>query len=496
MANNGEISNPGLVHIDYVKITNFDRSYSNNIDLFTIAEFNIYEDILSPYITGDILLRDTQSLIEVLPIIGDEFLDISFRIPQRSDQDAIILKNMRVYKISDRSSTGWNNGDVEVYRLHFISQEGIANLNQKVSRSFVDQTVDNVVNTLWKDYVAPSTSNDKKLTVSKTSGKVNFIVPSWSPFAAINWLATNMAVTSKGNADFIFYEATNKAKGPSCYFVSLDELMQQEQSFTLVFNPQNYYFNIDDTSNPKHRDRRLIHNNIEDYRYTEGGDVFHNTMNGQYSQTWIFHDILRKKFVISKPSHQEDFLGAISSIKPKQKFYGDVTSKEAKPLQVVGMPGNVNTFPKKISKTKAINNDISTTGESNTGRKTIDYISKREETKNLETSDMGADVLFARKFKFQQISNYEILIDNIPGTDEIQLAKTINFKKPHITNNEALTKKINSEYDKYLSGKYLVSSLQHRIVYDHNNNIWMYWIAITAFKDFFESPISFEKINA
>ena len=42
------------------------------------SELNLYEDIYSPIVSGDITLTDTVGLIESFPIIGEEILDVSF----------------------------------------------------------------------------------------------------------------------------------------------------------------------------------------------------------------------------------------------------------------------------------------------------------------------------------------------------------------------------------------------------------------------------------
>lgn len=490
MPNSNEFYRPGDFILDYVLISSFDGKHGANIGLGEILELNITENIMTSNITGDIKVRDKRAYIERLPIIGDEYISIKFRVPQRSDKDAILLDNMRIYKITEREVTGVDQGVSETYRLHFISQETLITFNESISRSFSDQTVDNIVKTIWKDYVTPVKGEKKVIDVESTTGKVNFIAPNWTPFKAINWLTENMAVDKSGNADFLFYEATNKSKGSSYHFKSIDSLFKQKPSYTLFFGPQNLSKNGE-------KDRSTSQRNIPEYGYDKSGNVIDNTIKGQYYQYWIFHDILRKKFVVSKLSHEEDFLKPKGSEKIDKKFYADTVKKEAKPLQYIRMPGNINTFPTKVAKSKGINNDISTAAEPNPRRKSVEYISKREETKNLETSDLNAQVAFAREFKLQQINNYKLIIDYIPGTDEIQLGKMIEFMRPHPTDDQSAFLNASGKVEeKYLSGNYLVTRVDHCIYFDGDMNAWRYKIGIDAVKDQFEEKVSYLNVKS
>ena len=494
---NNEFYTPGAFILEEASITNFDNSIKIPLDLNHFSEISIVEDIYTSNIRGYIDIIDKECWIERLPIIGEEYMLLRFRVPNRGKDCSIVLNKLRVYKITDRVASGVRMGKVETYRLHFISQETISSFNQSVSRSFSEQTVDSIVKSVWNDYVTPISEEEagkKKCVIESTSGKVNFIAPNWTPFKVINWLAENMAIDSKGNADFVFYEATDKSKGSSYNFKSLESLMQQDPTYTLMFSPQN----LSIPGREGYRNKSTSQFNVEEIIYDTNSNVLDNTLSGQYYQYWIFHDILRKKFVVSKFSHEEDYLKQHGESKNgKHKFYGNRVKSEAKPLQFMRMPGNVNTFPKKVSKTKAINNDTASTAEAATGRKTVDYISKRESTRNLETSDMNSQVSYAREFKFQQMKNYELFLDNIPGTDEIQLGKMIKLVKPHVTHDpELFSKQIGSEEDRYLSGNYLVTRIEHVLRFDGDQAAWRYRIAINAARDYLNNKVEFKDLKS
>ena len=47
-----------------------------------VVEINIYEDMFSPCLHGNVIIRDTQNLIEKVPLIGDEILTLDISTPQ------------------------------------------------------------------------------------------------------------------------------------------------------------------------------------------------------------------------------------------------------------------------------------------------------------------------------------------------------------------------------------------------------------------------------
>ena len=59
-----------------------------------LSELNLYEDIFSPSLYGNLLLSDSRNLIKELPIIGDEYLVVKFKTPTI---EAPIEKTFRIF---------------------------------------------------------------------------------------------------------------------------------------------------------------------------------------------------------------------------------------------------------------------------------------------------------------------------------------------------------------------------------------------------------------
>ena len=111
------------------------------------SDLNIFEDIFASCLTGNIQITDGVGLMEIVPIIGEETINIHVRTKgitrERenssittgpflgSESEGIINLKFRVYKISDLVKL---NEGLITYTLHFISEEYIINLKSKVQK--------------------------------------------------------------------------------------------------------------------------------------------------------------------------------------------------------------------------------------------------------------------------------------------------------------------------------------------------------------------------
>ena len=83
-----------------------------------MVEFNIYEDIYSSSISGEIVLQDALGLISKYRLHGSEFIQIQL---QKTSQDSSFhSRNYRVYKLSKRVTSDSNNYEVYVLSLIHI----------------------------------------------------------------------------------------------------------------------------------------------------------------------------------------------------------------------------------------------------------------------------------------------------------------------------------------------------------------------------------------
>ena len=97
----------------------------NEYDIRNLVQnINIYEDIFSHTVSGDILLKDTINLVMNGPIIGQEKLLLRIQTPQANPKDETIINYvdtpLSIYKVNMVMGEGEN---ALMYSLNFTTQE-------------------------------------------------------------------------------------------------------------------------------------------------------------------------------------------------------------------------------------------------------------------------------------------------------------------------------------------------------------------------------------
>ena len=117
-----------------------------------LVEFNIYEDINSPFLSGDLTLIDGTNAIQELPITGFERLEFFFRSPNTEKGFDFSVKSghpMFVYALENRQGA---NPRSQMYTLKFISLEAIRDNQTRVSQAF-SGTIDQMVLDICYNYL-------------------------------------------------------------------------------------------------------------------------------------------------------------------------------------------------------------------------------------------------------------------------------------------------------------------------------------------------------
>jgi hypothetical protein len=101
------------------------NSKAGPFDVSTIfEELNIFDSILTPCMSGSIVLLDSIGLAKRLVLDGSEYLDVSIskdKEPSNNSQTNI-TRTFRIFKQTNRISI---NQTTEKYVLHFVSEEMI-----------------------------------------------------------------------------------------------------------------------------------------------------------------------------------------------------------------------------------------------------------------------------------------------------------------------------------------------------------------------------------
>jgi hypothetical protein len=276
-------------------------------------ELNLYEDIFSTCMSGDIYMTDPNGLVKSLPIIGEEYLTIDFVTPGSVNN---IRKTFRVYKIENKAF--YTSDRIQSFQLHFSASEVFMDSLVKIYRTF-SGSVEQVAQNIFNEYIQSPRSYEIKYD---DSGSVNGVVESkeqtllnttttalntikfnsngWGAVKCLSWLASKMIASETKTADVLFFE-TNQ----NYYLSSISEIIKYYRDNKLIVG--DYYMNpknIRDTNTPIRisgasyvppdigREYKLV----ESMNILGSFDTLDLTQKGFYASRQIQFDIVNKTY--------------------------------------------------------------------------------------------------------------------------------------------------------------------------------------------------------
>ena len=404
-----------------------------------LIELNIYEDIFASSLYGDISLSDSRNIIESLPIIGEEYLNVSFKTPSFEASGDVIQKSFRVFRLSNRKIVRDNN--TQTFKLHFASTELFYDVLLPVYKSFegdVGEVALDVFNEYLKtprDFIIDSSNNVKldldkssSFFVSETDNKIKFVSPGWTPLKILNWLASKAIPKDDTKAkDFLFFETTK-----SFYFTSIEKIFKDVSETNNIVDEYTYSVsNIKDNQKVDIRRELALVNEIE---MVESTDYMKNYTNGYLASRLITLDVFNKKYEAIDYDYVEDYKnlyhssGKGSSAKPLFEVDGART-----PLSSISFyPVNPRLFQESTTK----------------------YFEGN-------TSERMKEIYGNRKSSLLGLTNIKLNL-TVPGRTDIEVGRMINFIFPKLgpASEEDLAMK---RRDTVYSGKYLITAVNHRV---------------------------------
>ena len=164
-------------------------------------ELNIYEDLFSNMLKGTFTFKDTQGWAEMIPLIGDETLVISYSTPggqgtqvdtnsqDPTSQTASEEITRQRFKVYDCVEIGTEE-KTKIIQLSLVSEEYMFSKKMKVSKGYKGRSYSYMTKDIMKKLNKESEHLNKKLYIEETSSPQNVIIPNWTPFQAINFFAS------------------------------------------------------------------------------------------------------------------------------------------------------------------------------------------------------------------------------------------------------------------------------------------------------------------
>jgi len=498
------------------------------------SDFNIFESLFSPYLTANIQIVDGIGLMESVPIIGEETIEIQVktkglvkeRKPENnepgpfegSQNEGRISLKFRVVKLNDITKL---NDQMLTYKLQLVSEEAIVNLKQKVRKSALDPAkkyepskISKVVERLYKQYFKQGRSHAKKIFIEPTKNTTDIIIPNQSPFKAFNFLAqraVSMAQHAVGSS-FVFYETVR-----GFFFVSMETLMvggglgyrtltsraqgppgtrSSSPEEQIVYNQpedpvkETYVVQPKRLSAQPNEPKNIAveMTSVDSYHFSSNFDVLKNLQNGMYANRLLTHDLIRMKYdtldfnLVDKASLQrkidmtadgaEQVIEYLKQANDAKNFVDGFTHVGAGKLATEKQDA-LGSPEAKMSfyPTNFAHDEIF---KEALGSEGIHGEPKDEARPNIIPSRVE-QWMQSRMVQSQQMNNIKLTI-RAPGLSTRTVGDLIEFKLPtqYIEDRDGFTQ---SQNHTYLSGYYLITKLRHHFTKEK------YVIEFEAIKD-------------
>ena len=247
-------------------------SVERSIDITNMVDsFNLFENIFTNTLTGNMSIGDTGNLIANFPIVGHEEIHISMGTP---NIERVQTKKFRIYKVTDVNTPTLG---MRRYNIHLLSDEFFTNLKSAVSRSFPKSTTSTIVEKIFRTDL----ESEKIFDIEETQNVYDIVIPNWKPFDAMNWLAKRSMAEHRDGANYMFYETRD-----GFHFRSLESLAEEDSVGSYMRRPSN---TTDD--NPDEEQYRNV-NRIE---IVNSFDMVANIPNGMYANRLVIHDMINRK---------------------------------------------------------------------------------------------------------------------------------------------------------------------------------------------------------
>ncbi len=384
-------------------------------------EINIFDSIFMVAMKGDILVNDAIGLADKLLLDGSEY--VSIKVTKDDETSGTVFdKTFRIVSISNRKNVNQNS---ETYIIHFVSEEMVLSMQQKIDQSFTG---------IYSDMVKKIMANVLKVpakriaNIETTKGLHSVVVPAISPFEAMEWVSKK-AINNEGLPNMLFFE--NKA---GYNFVSLSTLIGRNPISTINFQPKNT--SDSDTSEfMGARDVKVVHqfNHLE------------NIKDGVYAGKFIGIDPLTRQVRSNKIDYLQTYKKTNKHLNKYPNFAGTKNRVGKDSAQM---------FDSKIS--------------------LYVFSSLRAGTPYIATNDSKTGTIIddTHSYVFQRAPIFANLLQtilhiNMPGNFGLSSGYVVNVKMPSRsakTDNQDIL-------DDSLTGKYLITATHHMITPDKHVTI-------------------------
>lgn len=218
---NGAFS-PSDTKVRHVRFHSF-GSPDNFIDISMMVNYiEIFESMYSPFMSVNINVTDTNSVLTNIGIRGEEFITLDIT----SVNETIGIKDQafNVYEISDRIVV---SNSAVTYTIKCVSPAMFVDMNLKISKAYSGLASDLVINEFGKELAAIN----KPINVETTKNIISYISNYWSPTRNIKYLCDRAVSKRNSSANYLFFERKDSFR-----FESIDNLVVKPATNNFIFS--------------------------------------------------------------------------------------------------------------------------------------------------------------------------------------------------------------------------------------------------------------------
>lgn len=414
----------GSILIDKILMTseiNFTKGQPQTLDLKSVVlEFNIFESLHNPFISGDLTIGDGLALTSVFPIVGQEFVDISFKTPDES-----VLKSVKVrFRVASIENYEKSKNRTALYIIHLVSEEYFTNIQTRIMKSIRQKTISDMVSTVLTDFMGTK----KNVNKTTTDGLRTIVFPNMKPVKALNFLCREAKSVASKNSNYVFFENCDGFN-----FTTIDELITKKKSAV-----DTYY------STPK--DWQKSGASTRSQSTTPSGGASRQSSK-PFELTKINHFSFESLFNNDRVLAMGGWENTYSYIDPVFSEYSNQTTYDYlsnfNDLKQItsGSPGHlISTEKNHLIKTKQSMENYFMTNKSGSG---VD-------------KDQKPDFFHLMKGSLGLLEDIVVNV-NIPGDSDRRAGDIVRLNFPEFGGTDDVIGKIN----RYVSGNYLVAAVRH-----------------------------------
>ena len=435
--------NAGDVVIEDIYISSPDSGTTDLINF--VMQFEIYMSVESNSMTMNVHMADSVGLITALPIMGQEKLSVRFKTP---NVDESFYRTFVVHTISNRSL---DRDREQRYTLECISEEAYVNSTTRMTSKFKGAT-DELAARIFGDITRPrvtfadgkQTANSE-LTIADNPFSTNnfeFTCNYWSPFKALNFLASRSRGNESKKTNVMFFEGKNGFN-----FLPIEFLVKSQKDKKSIYDE---YTTVGSQEAPVYDDQRdktyryqtkylnSQYHTIQSMDYPFFKSLIKNNVTGFHATSVFSYDFVTKRFVSMKYDNR-----------PEAEFISEQDQKYIKEKFSDFVP---------IGKYNSINDST-----------LADPLAHRTFTP-MSTSPFGSSYSrgveqvrnqLIRNFAMAELENQAIEI-TVPGKSDIDVGLLTRLVFPKTEDKTSMPSRSDLE-DPFVSGLYLITAIKHTI---------------------------------